>query len=310
MDIRPNAESSKMQCQVNIFDVSPLLQHATQKLEAEERRSCALHVDSTLRPAGLPIFGCPPYPEAAAGHCTSARPHHSHELDVPPRGKYIGERGSLMNRGSNTVPSNAAMIVVDVQNDFCPGGSLAVPRGGEVVKIINGLMDRFPMVVATQDWHPEGHVSFASSHPGRNPFDTIRLGDQMQVLWPDHCVSGTEGSEFHPDLDTASFRAVFRKGFHREMDSYSTFFENDRTTPTGLEYYLKGLGLGEVYLAGLATDFCVYFSAVDAARIGFHVSVIEDACRGIDTPPGSLAAKMDEMRSAGVRLLQSGDVLR
>jgi nicotinamidase/pyrazinamidase len=215
-----------------------------------------------------------------------------------------------MNHGSNAALSKAALVVVDVQNDFCPGGSLAVPRGGEVVKVINGLMDQFPLVVATQDWHPEGHISFASSHPGRNPFDTMRLGDQMQVLWPDHCVPGTEGSEFHPALDAAAFRAVFRKGVRREMDSYSTFFENDRTTSTGLEYYLKGLGVELVYLAGLATDFCVYFSAMDAVRIGFGVSVIVDACRGIDTPPGSLAAKMEEMRSAGVRILQSLDILR
>jgi len=200
------------------------------------------------------------------------------------------------------------LLVVDVQNDFCPGGSLAVPDGDRIVGVINRLMESFDAVVATQDWHPEDHVSFASSHAGAKPFDAIEVDGREQVLWPDHCVIGSRGAELHPDLDTDPLRAVFRKGSSPALDSYSAFFENDRRTPTGVEGYLKDLGLTSVYLVGLATDVCVYYSAMDAVRRGFDVWLVEDACRGIDSPPGSLAGRLEEMGAAGVRMVRSGDL--
>lgn len=202
------------------------------------------------------------------------------------------------------------LLVVDVQNDFCPGGSLAVPEGDRVVEVINGLMGKFDAVVATQDWHPEGHVSFASRHSGAEPFGLIESDGGEQVLWPDHCVIGSRGAELHPDLNTDPLRAVFRKGSSPELDSYSAFFENDRETPTGVEGYLKDLGLSEVYLVGLATDVCVFCSAMDALHRGFGVWLVEDACRGIDSPPGSLAERLEEMRAAGVHVVRSGDLGR
>jgi nicotinamidase-related amidase len=205
-------------------------------------------------------------------------------------------------------PTSSVLLVVDVQNDFCPGGNLAVEAGDEVVPIINKLAGRFSKVVATQDWHPRDHVSFASSHPGRRPFEVIRLGDIEQVLWPDHCVPGTAGAEFHPDLDARAFDLIVRKGTNRQLDSYSAFFENDRKTATGLHFYLQGLGLSSVYLAGLALDVCVYFSALDARRLGFEVFLIEDACRGIDTPPGTQEDRLGQMREAGVRIVKAGEV--
>ncbi len=174
------------------------------------------------------------------------------------------------------------LIVVDVQNDFCPGGRLAVPGGDEVVMPINALAAHFAHVVLTQDWHPAGHHSFASSHPGRAPFETITAAYGPQVLWPDHCVQGSAGAAFHPALDVPHAALVLRKGFRREIDSYSAFYENDRTTPTGLAGYLRERGLARIFLAGLAFDFCVRYSAEDARRLGFEAIVIEDACRGID----------------------------
>jgi nicotinamidase/pyrazinamidase len=188
-----------------------------------------------------------------------------------------------------TVGDTDLLIVVDIQNDFCPGGSLAVPRGDEVVPIINRLARRFRNVVLTQDWHPRGHLSFASSHPGRQPYDTITASYGPQVLWPDHCVQGTKGAEFHAALDIPHAALVIRKGIHREIDSYSTFYENDRKTPTGLVGYMRERGFTRAFLAGLAFDFCVRYSAEDARREGFVVTVIEDACRGIDVQ-GSVAA--------------------
>lgn len=181
------------------------------------------------------------------------------------------------------------LLVVDVQNDFCPAGALPVPRGDEVVPIINRLAASFAHVALTQDWHPVGHRSFASSHPGRQPFDTIELDYGTQVLWPDHCIQGSAGAEFHPDLNIRSAEVVIRKGFRREIDSYSAFFENDRKTPTGLGGYLRERGLARVFIAGLAFDFCVRFSAEDAHHSAFTCLVIEDACRGIDVA-GSIAA--------------------
>jgi len=200
------------------------------------------------------------------------------------------------------------LVVIDVQNDFCPGGALEVKNGDQIVPIINRLSRLFPLVVATQDWHPSNHVSFASNHPGAKPFETRSVNGTSQVLWPDHCVKGTRGADFHPDLDTSAISLILRKGTHPGLDSYSGFFENDRETPTGLEYYLKGLGYSNVYLCGLATDFCVFFSAIDAARLGFKTYLIEDACRGVDVPEGNVASSMKKMRDAGVVSRSSGDL--
>ncbi|WP_170459706.1 bifunctional nicotinamidase/pyrazinamidase [Ruegeria arenilitoris] len=193
-----------------------------------------------------------------------------------------------------------ALIVIDVQNDFCPGGALAVPNGDEIVAPINAMMPDFDAVILTQDWHPAGHSSFASSHPGKAPYDLVEMPYGPQVLWPDHCVQGTPGAEFHPDLRTDA-DLILRKGFPSAIDSYSAFFENDRTTPTGLEGYLRTRGIDRLTLVGLATDFCVHYSAVDAARLGFDVTVRTDVCRAIDLD-GSLAAAEQAMRDTGVTL--------
>jgi len=194
-----------------------------------------------------------------------------------------------------------ALIVIDVQNDFCPGGALAVAGGDEIVPGINALMAEFPAVILTQDWHPAGHSSFASSHPGAAPFSTTEMAYGTQVLWPDHCVQGSAGAAFHPALDTDRADLILRKGMNPAIDSYSAFFENDHRTPTGLEGYLRTRGLTDLTLVGLATDFCVNFSAVDAARLGFAVTLRQDLCRGIDMD-GSLAAAVAGMREAGVTL--------
>jgi nicotinamidase/pyrazinamidase len=191
------------------------------------------------------------------------------------------------------------LLVIDVQNDFCPGGALAVAGGNEIVPLVNGLGQGFQHVVLTQDWHPPGHGSFASSHPGRKPFETIDLAYGPQTLWPDHCVQESAGAAFHPDLHLPHAELVIRKGFRPAVDSYSAFYENDRRTPTGLAGYLRERGLTRVFLTGLATDFCVHYSAVDARRIGFDVVLVEDACRAIDLE-GSLAAAMRSMAEAGV----------
>ena len=198
-------------------------------------------------------------------------------------------------------PASEALIVIDVQNDFCPGGALAVPGGDEIIPEINAMMDDFPAVILTQDWHPAGHSSFASSHPGKAPFETVEMPYGPQVLWPDHCVQGSPGAAFHPDLRTDRADLVIRKGFRPEIDSYSAFFENDRTTPTGLEGYLRSRGIEALTLVGLATDFCVNYSALDGARLGFRVALRESACRAIDLE-GSLAAARAAMQEAGVAL--------
>ena len=199
------------------------------------------------------------------------------------------------------------LLAVDLQNDFCPGGALAVPRGDEVLAPINRIGRRFAHVALTQDWHPRDHRSFASQHAGRRPFETITLAYGEQTLWPDHCVQGTAGAAFHPGLDLPHAELILRKGFAWEIDSYSAFFENDRRTPTGLASYLRERGFRRLYLAGLATDYCVAYSALDAIRTGFEVVVLEDACRGIDLE-GSLARAMDEMRRAGVAIASTVDV--
>jgi nicotinamidase/pyrazinamidase len=199
-----------------------------------------------------------------------------------------------------------ALIVIDVQNDFCPGGALAVPQGDAVVPVINGLQARFATVVLTQDWHPADHRSFAAVH-GAAPFGTVEMAYGTQVLWPDHCVQGTQGAALHPGLATDRAALLVRKGFRAAIDSYSAFFENDRRTVTGLAGYLRERGIGRVTLAGLATDFCVGYSALDAARLGLGVRVVEDACRAIDLA-GSLAKMTAEMHAAGVEIVRSGDI--
>lgn len=196
------------------------------------------------------------------------------------------------------------LIVVDVQNDFCPGGALAVPDGDAVVPVINRLAAGFGHRVLTQDWHPAGHSSFASSHPGKAPFETAQMPYGTQVLWPDHCVQGSDGAAFHAGLALDGAELIIRKGFRRAIDSYSAFFENDRTTPTGLAGYLRDRGFERVVLAGLATDFCVAYSALDARRLGFATTVVADACRAIDLN-GSLEAAMRDMAAAGVELAES-----
>ena len=197
--------------------------------------------------------------------------------------------------------------MVDVQNDFCPGGALAVPRGDEVVPIVNRLAENFRSVVLTQDWHPAGHLSFASTHPGRSPHDTIAAPYGPQMLWPDHCVQGTRGAAFYDALRIPHAGLVLRKGLHRTIDSYSAFYENDRATPTGLAGYLRERGIKRVFLAGLALDFCVRYSAEDAVRGGFAVAVIDEACRGIDVA-GSVRATWLSFTALGVVTIAAGEV--
>jgi nicotinamidase/pyrazinamidase len=202
---------------------------------------------------------------------------------------------------------DVALIVVDVQNSFLPGGSLAVARGDEVIAPINRLARVFRNVVLTQDWHPAGHISFASSHAGRVPFDRIELPYGTQILWPDHCVQGSDGAAIHRDIDIPHAQLIVRKGFNPLVDSYSAFIEADGTSKTGLDGYLAARGIRSIYIAGLATDFCVAWSAVDAKKLGFEAHVVEDACRGIDTG-GSLATAWADMIKSGVRRVQSADL--
>jgi len=199
-------------------------------------------------------------------------------------------------------PASHALIVIDVQNDFCAGGALAVADGDAVVPGINALMAESGAVILTQDWHPAGHSSFASAHPGAAAFATVQMPYGAQTLWPDHCVQGTAGADFHPGLRTDA-NLILRKGFNPAIDSYSAFFENDRSTPTGLDGYLRSRGIGSLTLAGLATDYCVAYSALDAAALGYAVTVRLDLCRAIDLS-GSLAAALHSMQGAGVMLRQ------
>lgn len=195
-----------------------------------------------------------------------------------------------------------ALLVIDVQNDFCPAGALQVAGGNEIIPDINQEMTRYDYIVLTQDWHPKGHSSFATSHGGGNPLDVIEMPYGDQVLWPDHCVQGSHGAEFHSELNTARANAVIRKGSNPLIDSYSAFFENDRKTPTGLNGYFRSLEIEKINLVGLATDFCVNYSAQDAAKLGYKVSVFESMCRSIDIN-GSLALARTEMRECGVELI-------
>lgn len=206
-----------------------------------------------------------------------------------------------------SVGERDVLVVVDIQNDFCPGGALAVPRGDEVVPLVNRLGRQFSHVVLTQDWHPPHHSSFASSHPGRKSYDVVPFLYGRQILWPDHCIQGTPGAEFRKDLDIHRAHLIIRKGYRREIDSYSTFFENDHTTPTGLAGYLRERGLSRVFLAGLALDFCVRWSAEDARKHGFAVVVVEDACRGIDVD-GSVAETRRVLKELDIPNVAVGDI--
>lgn len=201
-----------------------------------------------------------------------------------------------------------ALLIVDVQNDFCPGGALEVPEGDKVVPVINSLLSHFDDVIQTQDWHPAGHHSFASSHEQKEPFDTIEMDYGNQVLWPDHCVQGSKGAEFHSDLETLKSQVIIRKGFRKEIDSYSAFYENDKKTKTGLTGYLKTRGIDTLYVVGLATDFCVKWSVLDGIKDGFTLYVIEDAVRGIDMD-GSVDTAWQEMKEAGAVTVNSDQIL-
>jgi nicotinamidase/pyrazinamidase len=194
-----------------------------------------------------------------------------------------------------------ALILVDIQNDFCPGGALAVPDGDKIIPVVNNLTRDFDHVIQTQDWHPSGHQSFATSHPDKKPFDTIGMDYGNQVLWPDHCIQGTKGAEFHPELNTIRSEMIIRKGFRKEIDSYSGFYENDHKTQTGLTGYLRDRGFRDLYLAGLATDFCIKWTALDAVQEGFNVFVIRDAVAGINIE-NSVDQAWSEMSEAGVRI--------
>ena len=195
-----------------------------------------------------------------------------------------------------------ALLVIDVQNDFCPAGALEVAGGNDIIPYINKEMVKYDCIVLTQDWHPKGHSSFASNHEGKNPLELIKMPYGDQVLWPDHCVQGSKGAEFHPELNIQQANAIIRKGSNPHIDSYSAFFENDRKTPTGLDGYFKSLEIERINLVGLATDFCVNFSAQDAANLGYKVSVLEKMCRAIDLN-GSLAAAKSEMQNCGVEFI-------
>ena len=196
--------------------------------------------------------------------------------------------------------ATSALVVTDVQNDFCAGGTLAVPDAEAILPVVNKLIAAFQQVIFTQDWHPPGHVSFASSHPGRRVFERITLPTGEQILWPDHCVAGTPGAALHPGLHVPPHATMLRKGVHESIDSYSAFFQNDGTTAVGLDALLREASVGEVVLAGLATDFCVFRTALDARRLGYDVTVVESGCRGIDVD-GSLAAAWNRMAAEGVQ---------
>ncbi len=209
--------------------------------------------------------------------------------------------------GTIGIGGGDVLIVIDVQNDFCSGGALAVPGGDEIVPAINRVSRAFRHVVLTQDWHPHGHLSFASSHPGRSPFETVQLGTIAQVLWPDHCVQETGGAAFHPLLDIPHAELILRKGYNRDIDSYSAFYENDRITPAGLAGYLRERGFLRVFLAGLAFDYCVRYSAEDARRMGFSTFVLEDACRAIGTGR-SVEDTRASFAAAAIHCVNTGDI--
>ena len=201
-----------------------------------------------------------------------------------------------------------ALLLVDLQNDFCPGGALAVPEGDLIIPIANRLAEAFDLVVATQDWHPAGHGSFAANHPGKVPGDRIDLDGIEQILWPTHCVQNTPGAELHPDLNLERITRVFRKGTNPNVDSYSGFFDNGRRAATGLGDYLREQGVRRVYVCGLATDYCVAFTALDAAELGFETCVVEDACRGVNLTPGDVDRTFADLRNLGVQIIASDEI--
>lgn len=211
-----------------------------------------------------------------------------------------------MNSVSQSISGTDALIIVDVQNDFCPGGAIPVPNGNEVVPKINQLMNLFDHIALSQDWHPDGHLSFASSHEGRNPLDVVQMDYGEQILWPDHAVAGTTGAEFHPELATDKAHAVIRKGYRKKIDSYSTFFENDRTTPTGLSGFLDRCGVKRLFLTGLAIEYCVGFSALDAVTEGFEAYLVQDAVGSFKNEDSEPMRK--RLEKAGVKTIQSSDL--
>lgn len=201
-----------------------------------------------------------------------------------------------------------AFLVIDIQNDFCPGGALAVKDGDKIVPVVNRIMGKFNVVVATQDWHPRTQVSFASNHKGKNAYDEISVNGIMQTLWPDHCIGGTHGADFHKDLITDRINLIIRKGTDPKIDSYSAFLENDKKTETGLHGYLKVLNVSEVYICGLATDYCVYYTAMDSIKYSFHTFIILDACKGIDIPEGSINKSINNMKDNGITIKNSNEL--
>lgn len=219
----------------------------------------------------------------------------------------VAETSPVSAQTRPTIDAATALVVVDVQNDFCTGGSLAVPKGEEVVPVVNALGQRFQNIVLTQDWHPAGHSSFATSHPGKKPFEVVEMPYGPQVLWPDHCVQGTSGAAFHEGLRLNHAQTIVRKGYRRDVDSYSGFIEADRRTPTGLAGYLKERGVTRVVCVGLATDFCVGWTALDARRAGLETFLVEEACRAIDLN-GSLGKALADMAAAGVHRITVADV--
>jgi nicotinamidase/pyrazinamidase len=203
-----------------------------------------------------------------------------------------------------------ALILVDLQNDFCRDGSLEVPDGDAVIPIANQLQSYFDLVVATKDWHPQNHISFASNHPGYRVGEVILVDNIPQVLWPDHCIQESRGSDFHPQLDTSRIKKTVHKGTDKDIDSYSTFFDNEHLRSTGLADYLRAQGVNEVYLMGLATDYCVKYSCMDALELGFSVHMIEDGCRGVELKPGDVARAIQEMREAGVKMVCMKEIMK
>ena len=202
---------------------------------------------------------------------------------------------------------NNCLIITDIQNDFCPGGALAVAEGDKIISIVNRMAGKFDKVVATQDWHPAGHISFASTHK-KKPYEMMTIEGVQQVLWPDHCVAGSFGADFHKNLDLREVDLIIRKGNDLNIDSYSTFLENDKKTLTGLHYYLQGFAIKDLYFCGLATDYCVYYSAMDAMALGFKANIILDACRGVDVPTGNIATAVRKMKDSGVRIINYNDI--
>jgi nicotinamidase/pyrazinamidase len=201
-----------------------------------------------------------------------------------------------------------ALILVDIQNDFCPGGSLAVNDGDKIVPVVNALQKKFDLIIATQDWHPADHVSFAANHPGKTAGEFIPLGESQQILWPVHCSQGSKGAEFVAELDKAKITKVFQKGTAKMVDSYSGFFDNDHKNSTGLGDYLRAEGVEEVYITGLATDYCVKFTALDALNLGFKTNVVLDGCRGVNLNPGDVEHAVEEMKAAGIKVISSKEV--